>query len=145
MSKLERRNQARQKQLNKHHANAKIASVFSGRDGAPRVAAVVPLCADTDVAAAVASLAAAPGLEVTGDRVRTDVDRFKQKIEWILVQRDLIHALDACRIADFVIFVLSPEQEVDELGELMLRAIEGQGVSTVITATQVILSSSCPI
>ncbi|KAI7633635.1 putative pre-rRNA processing protein Tsr1, partial [Hortaea werneckii] len=40
---------------------------------------------------------------------------------------------DAARIADFVLFVLSAEEEVDEVGEQILRCIEGQGVSTVLT------------
>ncbi|KAI9824574.1 MAG: hypothetical protein M1832_001663 [Thelocarpon impressellum] len=139
MSKLDRRNQARQKQQIKHQENAKATSVFSGRHGAPRIVAVVPLCPNGDAVNAVRALDGSLNLQGevrAGERARTNVDLFKQKIEWILVGRELMHALDACRIADFVMLILSPHQEVDELGETMLRAIEGQGVSTVVTVAQ---------
>ncbi|KAI9839528.1 MAG: hypothetical protein M1819_002154 [Sarea resinae] len=139
MSKIERRNQARQKQLVKHQQNVKATSVFSGRDGAPRIVSLVPLCADVDVAAAVRSLIASVDLELdtpTEGLLRANIDRFKQKLEFVVVKRDLMAALDACRVADFVVFVLSPEQEVDDLGELMLRCIEGQGVSNALTVVQ---------
>ncbi|KAI9874406.1 MAG: hypothetical protein M1830_009774, partial [Pleopsidium flavum] len=68
--------------------------------------------------------------------VRVRVDRFKQNIEYVPVERDLIPALNACQVADFVVLMLSPVQQVDEQGELLLRCIEGQGVSNVITVAQ---------
>lgn len=45
-------------------------------------------------------------------------------------------AMDACRLADFVVFVLSATDEVDALGDSMLRTIESQGVSNVVTLAQ---------
>ncbi len=140
MSKLDRRNQARQKQNNKHHENLKATSVFAGRDGAPRIVAVIPLTGDGDVEAAVRSLNAsvdAEGVASSSGLLQAGVDRFKQKFEYVLVKRELVAALDACRVADFVVFILSPTEEVDGLGELMIRAIEGQGVSNVLTVVQV--------
>lgn len=140
MSKLDRRNQARQKQQTKHQKNVKATNIFSGQHGAPRIVAVVPLCEDGDARAAVRQLN--KGLDVEGDiptedLVRVRVDRFKQSIEYVPVERELIPALNACRVADFVVMILSPVQEVDEKGELLLRCIEGQGVSNVITVAQV--------
>ena len=44
--------------------------------------------------------------------------------------------MDACRVADFVICILSPDEEVDEAGELILRSIESQGLSTLYTVVQ---------
>jgi pre-rRNA-processing protein TSR1 len=113
--------------------------VFAGRDGAPRIVAVISLCEDGDAAAAVRLLSSSLDIEAEipeAGIVRTDVDRFKQKIQYIVLKRDLISCLDAGRVADFVIFVLSPEQEVDPLGELIVRSVESQGLSTLLTVVQ---------
>lgn len=45
-------------------------------------------------------------------------------------------ALDSCRMADFVVLVVSSEVEVEEEGELLLRSIESQGISNVVTVVQ---------
>jgi pre-rRNA-processing protein TSR1 len=66
------------------------------------------------------------------------VERFKQKIQWIVLKRDLFPVLDACKVADFVVLVLSANREVDEHGELILRSIEAQGISNAIPVVQVI-------
>jgi pre-rRNA-processing protein TSR1 len=139
MSKFDRRNQARQKQLNKHKEHLRDTNVFAGRDGAPRIVAVIPLCEDGNAAASIRLLNASLDLDVEvpeEGQVRTEVDRFKQKIQYIAVKRDLIACLDAGRAADFVIFVLSPDQEVDGLGELIIRSVESQGLSTLLTVVQ---------
>ncbi|KAH8678032.1 hypothetical protein BX600DRAFT_479462 [Xylariales sp. PMI_506] len=138
MSKLDRRNQAKQRQLQKHKEHQKENSVFNGRDGAPRIVAVVPLCADADVSAAIKSLNGS--LDIEGDILdstfRISVDRFKQKLQYVPVKRDLTACMDAARVADFVIFVLSAEVEVDALGELIIRSVENQGMSTCFTVVQ---------
>jgi pre-rRNA-processing protein TSR1 len=139
MSKFDRRNQARQKQQAKHKEHLRETNVFAGRDGAPRIVAVIPLCEDGDAAAAVRLLSGSLDIEAEipeAGIVRTDVDRFKQKIQYIVLKRDLMSCLDAGRVADFVIFVLSPEQEVDPLGELIVRSVESQGLSTLLTVVQ---------
>lgn len=139
MSKIERRHHARQLKQLKHRDNIKSTSVFSGQNGAPRIVAVIPLCEDNDSRLAVQRLNQEIGIRQeifnTGpSRVR--VDRFKQNITYVPVSRDLLSALDACRVADFVILLLSPTQDVGEEGQLLLRAIEGQGVSNVLTIVQ---------
>ena len=139
MSKIDRRHQASQKRQIKHLENVKSTSVFSGQNGAPRIVAVVPLCGDCDATAAVQALnlsvAAEASFSVQGP-VRVRIDRFKQNVVYLPVIRDLFTALDACRVADFVIFLLSPKQEPDKEGELMLKAIESQGISNVLTIVQ---------
>jgi pre-rRNA-processing protein TSR1 len=139
MSKFDRRNQARQKQQTKHKEHLRETNVFAGRDGAPRIVAVIPLCEDGDAAAAVRLLNGS--LDIEADipeegMVRTDVDRFKQKIQYVVAKRDLMACLDAGRVADFVIFILSPDTEVDALGELIIRSVESQGLSTMVTVVQ---------
>jgi pre-rRNA-processing protein TSR1 len=142
MSKLDRRNQARQKQQFKHRESIKASNLFCGRDGAPRIVALVPLCENGNAQHAVQKLNGSLDLDLDVPEeglIRVSVDRFKQKIEYVVIKRDLITALDACRVADFVIFILSPAQEVDELGELLIRSIEKQGISNVLVVVQVCL------
>ncbi|KAL8319059.1 hypothetical protein RB597_006041 [Gaeumannomyces tritici] len=138
MSKFDRRNQARQRQLNKQREHQKENSIFSGRDAAPRNVAVIPLCEDCDAAAAVQSLNQSLDIEaeIGQGLSRVPVDRFKQKLAYFPVNRDLAACMDAARAADFVVLVLSADIEVDDLGELILRSIEGQGLSTLITTVQ---------
>jgi len=139
MSKFDRRNQARQKQQTKHKEHLREANVFAGRDGAPRIVAVIPLCEDANASAAIRSLSQSLDIEVEVPEegsVKTDIERFKQKVQYIALKRDLISCLDAGRIADFVIFILSPDQEVDAIGELIIRSVESQGLSTLLTVVQ---------
>lgn len=139
LSKMDRKHQAKQKQITKHKRQLRDSSIFTGRDGAPRIVAVVPLCADGDAAAAIRQLNASLDIEAEVPEVgllRTDVDRFKQKIQYVAVKQDLSACLDACRVADFVMFILSPDQEVDNVGELIIRSVESQGLSTLITVVQ---------
>ena len=69
------------------------------------------------------------------------VERFKQKIQFVLLERNFIDILDACKVADYILFVISAEVEVDKFGELCLRAIQSQGPPTVITTAMVGLTS----
>jgi pre-rRNA-processing protein TSR1 len=125
--------------LNKDSEHARVTNVFHGKDGAPRIVAVIPLCSDVSTAEAVRSLNSS--LDITEDVpevgwTRSNVERFKQKVQYLVVKRDLLASLDACRVADYVVFVLSCEEEVDEEGELILKAIESQGVSNCFTVAQ---------
>lgn len=139
MSKFDRKNQARQIRQIKHQQNVKISSVFAGQYGAPRVIAVVPLCEDMDALAAIRRLNQAVDAESLWPlegHMRVRVDRFKQNLVYVPVGRGLMTSLDACRLADFVVLLLSPTEEPGEEGELLLKTIEGQGVSNVLTMVQ---------
>ncbi|KAL9599804.1 MAG: hypothetical protein Q9219_003590 [cf. Caloplaca sp. 3 TL-2023] len=139
MSKLDRRNQAKQLRQIKHQENAKATSVFAGQNGAPRIVAVVPLCGDCDAVAAIKNLDKSVdsdvGVPAEGPwTVR--VERFAQNIIYVPVQREIIASTTACKIADFVVFLLSSSQEAGDDGEQLIRAVEGQGVSNVVTMVQ---------
>lgn len=139
-SKLDRRNQAKQKQRLKHKDRSEAASIFSGANGAPRQVAVIPLTKSVNVRAAVKSLNDSLDIaDVDYDRTcRVRIDRFKQSLTYIPVSgMNLVEALDAARVADFVVFVLPPDDtELDEETQLFLRSIEGQGISTVFAVVQ---------
>ena len=139
MSKMDRRNQAAQKRQIKHQEIVRSASVFTGQHGAPRIVAIVPLSSDVDARNAIYKLNRGLDLEVEVAPVgstRLKVDRFKQTVEYIPVRFDLLAALDTCRVADFVVLVISSTEEVNDQGELMLKAIENQGISNVFTMVQ---------
>ncbi|CAK7232667.1 ribosome bioproteinsis protein tsr1 [Sporothrix eucalyptigena] len=140
MSKLDRRNQNRQRQLEKQKEHRLEASIFSGRDAAPRNVAVIPLCGDCDATDAVKALNGSLDIDVevgsSGGALRVPIDRFKQLLQYIIVpsDRDVLASIDAARAADFVVLVISATEEVDERGELILRSVESQGLSTLFTA-----------
>lgn len=98
------------------------------------------LCPDGDAADAIRRLNCS--IDTSADVPNTGilnvrVERFKQKAQYVIPLRwDFLAVLDACKLADFVIFILSAKEEVDSHGESLLRAIESQGVSTVITVVQ---------
>lgn len=135
LSKLDRRNQAKQKRLTHAARKEEESGVFNGRDGAPRIVAIVPLCKDIDARSVARDLNASVDAESneTQGQWRVEVPRFKQRVQYLTPERELFQTLDACRVADFVLFVLSADDEADQLGEQMLKCIESQGVSTVIT------------
>lgn len=138
-SKLDRRNQARQRQQLKHQEKAQAMSIFSGQNGAPRHVAIVPLSVDIDVTAAIRALNESVDIsaEIAAESAtRVRIDRFKQSLLYIPAKYDLISALDVCRLADFVVLVVSSEVEVEEEGELLLRSIESQGISNVVSVVQ---------
>ena len=138
MSKFDRRNQAKQARLSKHREHLKETSVFSGKDGAPRNVAVLPLCPNADTKAAIKALNGSVDIksDIHDGPNQVSVDRFKQKLQYVPLPRDLTACLDATRTADFVVVILSATVEVDELGELILRSVESQGMSTLFTVVQ---------
>ena len=112
--------------------------MFAGRDGAPRIVAVIPLCEDGDAAAAVRSLNGSLDMrrDCRAKAFYEPISTASTEDSICGSQTDLMACLDASRIADFVIIILSPDHEVDELGELIIRSVESQGLSTLLTVVQ---------
>lgn len=141
MSKMQRRNQAEQKKRLKSKAKSEAVSIFAGQHGAPRHVAVIPVSEGVDLDAAVLQLNQSvdvPDSESYSGICRVRIDRFKQSITYIPATRDLISALDVCRLADFVVFVVSSDAEaLDETAQVLLKAVEGQGISNVMALVQV--------
>lgn len=57
--------------------------------------------------------------------------RFKKRVHYLTPQRTFADLLECAKAADYVVFGLSATEEVDELGELTIRSIQSQGVSSV--------------
>jgi pre-rRNA-processing protein TSR1 len=158
-SKVNRRNHAKQIQLQKRHSLLSAVRIFGGVDGAPRVIAVVPLCQDVTSRAAVSAFAQSLELPTQTDdecvwKIKfvgplffwpfaclpcpnhvffQRVERFKTSLQFIqLAYGDFYATLDACKVADYVVFVLSPTVEVGAWGETVLRTLQTQGLPDVV-------------
>jgi hypothetical protein len=70
LSKLNRRNHAKQIQLQKRQSLLSAIRIFGGVDAAPRVVAVVPLCEDVTSRAAVSALSRSLELPAQADQER---------------------------------------------------------------------------
>ncbi|KAH9944690.1 ribosome biogenesis protein tsr1 [Amylocystis lapponica] len=137
-SRLNRRNNSRQAQVKKRHALVSATRIFSGIDGAPRIVAIVPLT--PDVTARSAALAFATSLDESiedfsaGGSWKLKAERYKTSLQIIPLQyKQLYAALDACKAADYVVFVLSANLEVDVWGDTLLRSLQAQGLPDVVT------------
>jgi pre-rRNA-processing protein TSR1 len=61
-------------------------------------------------------------------------ERFKTSIQFLNIPyRNIYAALDACKAADYVVFVLSTVVEVDNWGDILLRTLQAQGLPEVVT------------
>ncbi|TFK66498.1 ribosome biogenesis protein tsr1 [Pluteus cervinus] len=136
--RLNRRNNAKQSQSKKREALASATRVFSGVDGAPRIVAVIPLSEDVVGRDAVELLAGS--LDVSAEDCpqhgiwRMRAERFKTSLQFTNVPYKNFYAtLDACKVADYVVFVLSTTVEVDTWGDTLLRTLQAQGLPEVIT------------
>ncbi|GLB37845.1 putative ribosome biogenesis [Lyophyllum shimeji] len=137
-SRLNRRNNAKQVQARKRNALLSATRVFNGVDGAPRIVAVIPLSADIDPRIVVAPIA--ESLDVSTEDCphigswKMRAERFKTSLQFINVPyKSFYAALDACKVADYVVFALSTTVEVDSWGDTLLRTLQAQGLPEVVT------------
>ncbi|KAI9341547.1 hypothetical protein DFJ73DRAFT_843633 [Zopfochytrium polystomum] len=129
--KADRRNAAKIEQAKKRSELASNIRLFTGPNAPPKVVAVVPLCPDVDPLQVVVDLHTCLELSCQSQPVgpvTLSVERFKQKLKIVPVSRRLMDILDAVRVSDFVILLMSAAVEVDAEGTLALTAIKAQGV-----------------
>lgn len=134
MSKLARRNQAKQSRMHHKEKRDNEENIFQGVDGAAKHVAVVPLSSVVDVYSAINSLNESvdvPRSDLSSGIVPVRVDRFRRNLLYLPARFDLLNALDVCKLADWVVFVLDAEQEYGEEEDIFLRALEGQGITNV--------------
>ncbi|KKY16995.1 putative pre-rrna processing protein tsr1 [Phaeomoniella chlamydospora] len=139
MSKLARRNHAKQLRLHHHEKKRNEDMIFQGRSGVAKNIAVVPLSSEVNVAAAIKSLNNSVDVDEPASSesaAKVLIERFRRNLLYIPAKRDLLNALDVCRLADWVILVLAADQDLDEVDDLLLRSIEGQGITNVVAVVQ---------
>ena len=112
--------------------------------------AIVSLSDDEDVAQVVKSLGAGANVDADVEavksslhvegQVRIEFERFKQRLQFVSAGNDMLSTLDACRLADFVLFVLAPDDVIlSEGAQDLLKIVESQGISNVLVAVQVFI------
>ncbi|EPT04631.1 hypothetical protein FOMPIDRAFT_1034765 [Fomitopsis schrenkii] len=146
-TRLNRRNNSKQAQTKKRQELISATRIFNGVDGAPRIVAIVPLTDDASAQEVAVTLAQSVDPSAEGPSNdgawKLGADRFKTSLQFIpLPYKQLYATLDACKAADYVVFVLSSNVEVDAWGDTLLRTLQAQGLPEVVT---VVSSSEGPM
>ncbi|KAI9246121.1 hypothetical protein BDA99DRAFT_527523 [Phascolomyces articulosus] len=139
VGKTDRRNAAKLEQQKKREELTRIHRIFEGRHGAPKIVPVLSLCPDTDVHVAIASLYRSLGQEPPSTPFESsvlNVERFKQKLQFVPLRRNFVDVMDAFKVADMAILLLSADVEVDQFGINCLLGILNQGLVSVTPVVQ---------
>ncbi|ORZ08316.1 hypothetical protein BCR42DRAFT_495429 [Absidia repens] len=139
VSKQDRRHAAKILQQKKRDEITRVHRVFEGRQGAPKIVPVLPLCPDSDVDAAISALYASLGQQPPTEKGVPSVlhaERFKQKLQLVPLRRNFYDVLDAFKVADYAIILLSADVEVDSFGINCLLSILNQGLVNVLPVVQ---------
>ncbi|KAI8148996.1 hypothetical protein BJV82DRAFT_663344 [Fennellomyces sp. T-0311] len=139
VGKVDRRNAAKLEQQRKREEITRLHRIFEGRQGAPKIVPVISLCPDTDVHVAIASLYRSLGQEPPSTPYEgsiLDVERFKQKLQLVPLRRNFVDVMDAFKVADMAILLLSAEVEVDQFGINCLLGMLNQGLVAVTPVVQ---------
>lgn len=99
---------------------------------------MVPLCDDIDMDLALLNLY--QSVEQTVPQgpgpLWMQTERFKHKFQFMPLQRNFIDVMDAMKVADFAIFLMSAEVEVDKFGINCLLGVLNQGLVSPIPVVQ---------
>ncbi|KAI9021947.1 hypothetical protein DFJ74DRAFT_671178 [Hyaloraphidium curvatum] len=137
-TKADRRNAAKLEQKKKRELLTQENRFFQGASAPPKLVAVVPLCPDVSTEVVVEHLAKSGGATVLseGPSPVLRLEQFKQKVQLVQCRRDLVEIIDAAKVVDYVIYVLSAVVEVDDFGKMCLSAVAAQGVVTPLAIVQ---------
>lgn len=141
LSKLERKNIAKQLKSSKILETKQTRKIFEGNNGAEKIITIIALTDDLSSAEIASQLINSVG-DDEGDNVMFEapsvssvrINRFKSNLKFILPDpNNFLSILDAAKVSDFVVFGISAEKEVEkEYGEQILRAVIAQGIASVI-------------
>lgn len=141
MSKLQRRNQAKQLRIHHKEKQDHESTIFQGADGAAKQVAVVSLSDGIDLQVAVSRLSESVEATISQSQpsqIQVRVERFKRNLRYLPTTENLLEVLDVCKVADWVLFLVSAEQILGPDEDMLLRAIEGQGItSTAVIVTDI--------
>ncbi|KAI8808298.1 hypothetical protein BJ742DRAFT_772293 [Cladochytrium replicatum] len=133
VTKASRKNRAKMVQQKRKQELVEANRLFHN---APKIVAMIPLCPDIDVASAISALFGCVGQSFAGAPVLNLKNEFKQSIQFVAPERSLLSVLDAVKVADYVVFLMSAEVEVDKFGDLVLTSIKAQGLPSVYHMVQ---------
>ena len=139
MSKVARKNQAKQLRIHHNEKKEHESNIFQGRDRAPKHVAVLSLSRTVDTSVVIKELnqtVEAQGQSSANGSTLVEIERFKSSLLYIPTSSDLLKALEICQIADWVMLMLANDQRVGMEEDVLLRAIEGQGITNVVVVVQ---------
>jgi len=140
LNREQRRNRANQ--MRKKKKDAILQQKRIGREGVPKIVAILPLGENTDIYQIREKLfrdqsncenARLPPSYVPHTY---KLDHFKQRITVFEVMRETRAVLDAAKVADILLFVVNAEDGVDERGKLFLSLLRAQGFCSSIVVVQ---------
>lgn len=132
LSKIERRNLAKQLKQNKIDDTKQIRRMY---DLVEKNVCVISLTEDVDPVVIAQRLLGSEDIQLAYPSVTVVKNtRFKLTMRFVVPDHSLMLAiLDAARVADFVVFGLSATEEVSpQFGEQILRGVIGQGIALAV-------------
>ncbi|KAK6463425.1 hypothetical protein DFJ63DRAFT_318522 [Scheffersomyces coipomensis] len=142
LTKLERKNLAKQLKGNKILETKISRKLFEGSHGVEKIITIISLTNDispVDIANqlfnTILNQDEKKPIDFTYPSVNSfTVDRFKSNVKVIIPNQDnFLKILDAAKVSDFVLFGISATKEVEtEYGEQLLRSLTAQGIASVI-------------
>ncbi|EJS44382.1 tsr1p [Saccharomyces arboricola H-6] len=141
VSKLQRRNKAKQIRAQKILDSIETRKLFEGKNGAAKIVTIIPLVSDLDPLDILYKLFKSADdeeimiQEADSKRIfNVHIKKFKSNLKIIIPDMtNFLNILDCAKVADFVLFGLSGVNEVDEeFGEQIIRALELQGIASYI-------------
>lgn len=150
VSKFDRKNMANQLKKQKMMNINVERKLFSGSSGAEKIITVLALTNDVSSVDIIEKLLSSCRDESDEQYLfkipsvnSIRINRFKTNLKVIIPDQDnFISILDACKISDHVILGMSATEEIDpKLGEQIIRAIELQGISSVMGVIPNLVSS----
>jgi pre-rRNA-processing protein TSR1 len=137
LSKADRKNQSKLKQLARKSELSELRKIFNGPDGVARTVALIPLTPSANVAAVLDGLYKGAGKDFTPTEPLY-IDSFKQNVRFFCPDRsNLIQVIDTAAAVDTLLFVVSAKDEcIDLLGVDLLEVLRAQGMCTAIACIQ---------
>ncbi|KAL8621346.1 hypothetical protein ACOMHN_053367 [Nucella lapillus] len=131
-----RRNQAKQARKLKREQCFEKKRQRGGQHSPPHLVVMVGLSLSADCQAAVDLLSQSVQNTEGGTCVRNEegilhlgIPHFKQRLECYIASGNLQIIMDAAKVADRVVFVTSPDDVIDDMGDYILKCLMAQGLS----------------
>ena len=132
VSKHDRKNSAKMILIKKNKEILSHKKLYSGSLGMPKVVALVPICPDVDAAECLKSLSD----QLFCGMGLVNVNFNNQKIQFIPTKRNILEIMDAAKVANLVIFIVSANEQVDFFGERIMSLVKAQGISGTASIIQ---------
>lgn len=141
LSKADRKNQSKLKQLARKSALSDLRKIFTGPEGVARTVALIPLTPCANVLSVLEGLFKGAGKDFNPQTCCTEpiyIETFKQNVRFFCPDRNnLLQVIDTAAAVDTLLFVVSAKDEcIDLLGVDLLEVLRAQGMCTAVACIQ---------